>query len=168
MPHRILWAPWRITYVEKATRITECIFCSAIQNLNDEENYVVFRSKYSIAMLNLYPYNTAHTMVAPKRHVPILELLDDEELLDLFKTVNIVTKSIRDEYKPNGFNIGVNIGRAAGAGIESHVHIHIVPRWIGDVNFMPIIGDTKVIPESLQRTYKRIKSAIQRVICKKA
>ncbi|RLG89111.1 MAG: HIT family hydrolase [Thermoprotei archaeon] len=164
MPYKILWAPWRITYVEKATRVSECIFCSAIKNPIDEENYVVYRSKYCIAILNLYPYNTAHTMVAPKKHVPLLELLSDTELLDLIKTVNIITKSIRNEYKPDGFNIGVNIGKAAGAGIEDHVHVHIVPRWTGDTNFMPVIGSTKVMPESIQRTYERIKSAIKHVM----
>jgi len=99
-------------------------------------------------------------MVAPKRHVPSLELLRDEELLDLFKTVCLVVEALRKEYKPHGFNIGINIGHAAGAGIESHVHVHIVPRWSGDTNFMPIVAGTKVLPEDLRSTWNRIRRAL--------
>lgn len=157
---RILWAPWRISYVTRANSLSkECIFCKAL-NGSDEEHYVVYRSSHSIAMLNLYPYNNAHTMVAPRRHVPSLELLRDEELLDLFKTVCLVVEALRKEYKPHGFNIGINIGHAAGAGIESHVHVHIVPRWSGDTNFMPIVAGTKVLPEDLRSTWNRIRRAL--------
>jgi len=161
----LLWAPWRMSYVERSARSseTECIFCDAVRS-SDEKHYVVYRSKHSIAMLNLYPYNTAHVMVAPKRHVPSTELLSDEELLDLFNTVNLVMRAIREEYNPHGFNVGMNIGRAAGAGIENHVHVHIVPRWVGDANYMPIIANTKVLPENLDRTWTRIRKAIERIL----
>ncbi len=153
-----------MSYVEKAARGSyECIFCDAVRS-PDTKHYVVYRSRYSIAMLNLYPYNTAHTMVAPLRHVPSIELLSEEELLDLFKTVNVVIQALREEYHPDGFNVGINIGRAAGAGIEQHVHVHIVPRWVGDTNFMPVIGNTKVLPESLETTWLRLRKAIERII----
>ena len=160
----VLWAPWRMSYVVKAaSKAEECIFCKAL-NGDDEHHYVVYRSKHSIAMLNLYPYNSAHVMVAPQRHVPSLELLSDDELLDLFKTVNLVIEALRREYKPHGFNVGINIGRVAGAGIESHVHVHVVPRWSGDTNFMPVIAGTKVLPEDLRITWQRVRKAIEDVI----
>lgn len=163
---KVLWAPWRARYVESAAMGLEkrCIFCEAVASLDDEAHLVVHRSEHSIAMLNLYPYNTAHTMVAPKRHVPSIELLTDEELLDLMKLVTIVLKALREEYKPHGFNVGINIGRVAGAGIENHVHIHIVPRWSGDTNFMPVIAGTKVIPEDIGMTWRRVKKAITRIV----
>ena len=157
----VLWAPWRARYVERAARgESRCIFCEAARG-RDEDHLVVYRSRHSIAMLNLYPYNTAHTMVAPLRHVPSIELLSDEELLDLFKTVALVMKGIRREYSPHGFNIGINVGRVAGAGIESHVHVHVVPRWSGDTNFMPVVAGTKVIPEDLRTTWVRVKRGIE-------
>ncbi len=153
-----------MSYIEKiAGKVSRCFFCEAAKNNDDKNNYVVYRSKYSIALLNIYPYNNAHVMVAPIRHVPSIELLTDEELLDLMKVVNIVLKAIRMEYKPDGFNLGLNIGRTAGAGIESHVHIHIVPRWAGDTNFMPVLAKTKVIPEDLEKTWERLKKAIQSI-----
>ncbi len=162
----VLWAPWRSKYVERAASgESKCIFCEAA-NSSDDLHYVVYRSRYCIAMLNLYPYNTAHTMVAPLRHVPSIELLSDEELLDLFKTVRLVMKALREEYKPHGFNVGINVGRVAGAGIESHVHVHVVPRWSGDTNFMPVIAGTKVLPEDLRTTWARVKKAIERVVSK--
>ena len=157
----VLWAPWRARYVERAARgESRCIFCEAVRG-RDEDHLVVYRSRHSIAMLNLYPYNTAHTMVAPLRHVPSIELLSDEELLDLFKTVALVMKGIRREYSPHGFNVGINVGRVAGAGIESHVHVHVVPRWSGDTNFMPVVAGTKVIPEDLRTTWVRVKRGIE-------
>ncbi len=165
----ILWAPWRARYVEKAAKgESKCIFCEALRDGDDEAHLVVYRSRHSIAMLNLYPYNTAHTMVAPRRHVPSIELLSDEELLDLFKLVTLVMKAIRREYNPHGFNVGINVGRVAGAGIESHVHVHVVPRWSGDTNFMPVVAGTKVMPEDLRTTWLRVKKAIESVLSEEA
>ena len=140
--------------------VKSCIFCDAV-NGDDRSHYVVFRSRYSIAMLNIYPYNTAHVMVAPARHVPRPDLLTEDEVVDMHKVVTLVMKAIEDEYSPQGFNIGVNVGRVAGAGIEAHMHVHIVPRWNGDTNFMPVIAGTKVIPEDLGTTWERIRKAIQ-------
>ncbi|MGC8975359.1 MAG: HIT family protein [Thermoprotei archaeon] len=155
---KILWAPWRMSYVVKGSS-EECIFCKAVKG-GDDENYVVLRSNLSIAMLNIFPYNTAHVMIAPTRHVSRIEQLTREEVLDLFETFSRVIRAIDQEYSPQGYNVGVNIGRVAGAGIESHVHIHVVPRWLGDTNFMPVIAGTKVMPEDLRNTYTRLKNRL--------
>ncbi|RLG76362.1 MAG: HIT family hydrolase [Thermoprotei archaeon] len=153
-----------MSYIKKSSKgVEECIFCDALRS-PDEKHFVVYRSKHSIAMLNLYPYNTAHVMVAPAKHVPSIELLSDEELLDLWKTVNLMLKAIRIEYAPHGFNIGINMGKVAGAGIEQHVHVHVVPRWGGDTNFMPVLGNVKVLPEDLHSTWLRIKKALEDVM----
>ncbi len=126
---------------------------------DDAKNYILARSDHSFSMLNLYPYNNGHVMVAPYRHVSTLEKLSDKEVLDLFKLVNRTKTSIDKKLKPDGYNIGANIGRVAGAGFAGHVHIHIVPRWSGDVNFMPILADTKVVSESLEAMYKLLKTS---------
>ncbi len=155
----MLWAPWRITYVVKAGREQECIFCSAANSSDDRKHKVVYRGKHSIVILNIYPYNTAHVMVAPKRHVPRPDLLSKEEAIDLHESLIKAIKAIELEYSPHGFNVGMNLGKVAGAGIEQHMHIHVVPRWAGDTNYMPVIGGTKVIPESIEDTYERLKKA---------
>ncbi len=123
----------------------------------------MFRGSSSFVILNLYPYNTAHVMVAPYRHVSSFELLSDEELLDLMKLVKLSLKAIESEYRPQGYNIGANLGHVAGAGVEGHLHLHIVPRWSGDTNFMPLIAGVKVIPEDINDTYKRLKKAFNDV-----
>lgn len=160
--YKVLWAPWRMKYIT-AHQGKTCIFCDA-RNKSDEESYVVFRSSNSFAILNIYPYNTAHVMVAPYRHVNSFELLDDEELLDIMKLMKLVLKAIDNEYKPQGYNIGANLGQVAGAGIEGHLHIHIVPRWLGDTNFMPLIANVKVIPEDIKETYSRLRKSINEIL----
>ncbi|AAY80093.1 HIT family protein [Sulfolobus acidocaldarius] len=157
----ILWAPWRSKYVTSASKIKNekepCIFCNfAYDRSRDRENKVVFRATYSYIVLNTFPYNPGHIMIVPYKHVSSVELLDDNELTELFKMVRTSIKKLRRVYSPDGFNIGINIGRVAGAGIEQHVHIHIVPRWNGDANFMPVIGNAKVLPESLEDTYNKL------------
>ncbi|BDB97143.1 HIT family protein [Saccharolobus caldissimus] len=164
----ILWAPWRAKYIAEASKQKqgECLFCRVSKENNDAQNYVVYRGKHSFIMLNAFPYNTAHIMVVPYRHIPTLELLSQEEIIDIFNLIKISMEAIREEYNPDGFNIGVNIGRVAGAGIESHVHIHIVPRWNGDSNFMPVIFNTKVMPESLNDTFKKLNERINYIVKK--
>lgn len=147
-----------MSYIVKGSS-EECIFCKAVKG-GDDENYVVLRSEHSIAMLNIFPYNTAHVMIAPARHVARIEQLSREEVLDLFEVLSRVVKAIEQEYSPQGYNIGVNVGRIAGAGVESHIHVHVVPRWLGDTNFMPVIAGTKVMPEDLRSTYARLKNRI--------
>jgi len=157
---KLLWAPWRIKYI-LSPKPDKCIFCEASSSEDYSKHYVVYKSRHSIVMLNLYPYNSGHVMVAPKRHVDSIEQLNDEELLDLVKTLKLTMKVLRETLKPEGFNVGINIGRVAGAGIEDHVHIHVVPRWCGDTNFMPVIGDVKVIPEALEDTYIKLRNAFK-------
>jgi len=160
---RILWAPWRMAYIKDAGKAKACIFCEALR-MSDEEALVVFRSKYTIVMLNKFPYNTAHVMIAPKRHVPRPDLLMDEEALDLHKVLSITLRAIDNEYAPQGYNIGLNLGKVAGAGIESHMHVHVVPRWSGDTNYMPVTAGTKVIPEDLLVTFTRLKKAFDKAL----
>jgi len=162
----VLWAPWRLKYILSTStkKSEECLFCRVIREDNDAKNYVVYRGKLSYIILNAFPYNPGHLMVVPYKHVPTLELLDYNEGLEIFQLTQLSLRALREVYNPDGFNIGVNIGRVAGAGIEAHVHIHIVPRWNGDTNFMPVIGNVKVIPEALEDTYTKLKKAIEKVM----
>ncbi len=159
----IIWAPWRMKYIEEdAGKKDEasCVFCEAPRK-DDREALILYRGRYSYIILNRYPYNTAHTMVVPYRHVPSLEDLTREELSEMIIAVKAVLEATRREYKPHGFNVGVNIGEAAGAGIAGHVHIHVVPRWCGDANFTFTVGGVKVLPETLDRTYERLKPVVE-------
>ena len=159
-PLDLLWAPWRMKYVKYAAVVRpvgECIFCKARDEIGKEkENLVLYRGRSALVMLNLFPYNTGHLMVVPFKHVPSLEQLSNEELTELFVMVKRCLKLLRRVYKPDGFNVGVNIGRVAGAGFEDHVHVHIVPRWNGDTNFMPVIAGTKVLPEAIEECYREL------------
>ncbi|MEM2207909.1 MAG: HIT domain-containing protein [Sulfolobales archaeon] len=157
----MLWAPWRMSYIRRASETSVCLFCKAAASEDEEENLVLLRTHYSLAMLNAYPYNTAHVMIAPKRHVARIEMLHDHEVVDLFNLAREVIRAIDEEYKPDGYNVGVNIGKVAGAGVEAHIHVHIVPRWLGDTNFMPVVAETKVVPEDLKTTLARIKSRLR-------
>ena len=161
---RHLWAPWRLTYLV-SERPSGCILCDKIADESaDQSNYVVHRAEHAFMILNLYPYSNGHLMVVPYRHVPSLESLEDRELLGLMSTVNLGVAALRNSVSPDGFNVGVNLGRAAGAGIESHVHVHVVPRWSGDTNFMPVLADTRVVPESLADTAERLRQAIEGIL----
>ena len=159
----ILWAPWRMKYIESPKR-EACVFCVSENEEKDRENLIVYRGSKSFIIMNKYPYNTGHVMIAPYKHVGDLTLLTDEELLDLMRNVNLSIKILREALKPEGFNIGINMGRAAGAGIEDHVHIHVVPRWLGDTNFMPVISQIKVMPELLETTYNKLREALSKLI----
>ena len=150
-----LWAPWRSKYIYLRAN-KRCIFCGNRAS-DGRKKHIIARSKYCFAMLNLYPYNNGHVMVAPYRHVKSLEALSEGELLDCMKLVNKIKTLIDKKLKPQGFNIGLNLGKIGGAGFAGHVHIHIVPRWIGDTNIMPIISGTKVVSESLDAMYKLLK-----------
>jgi len=134
-----------------------CFLCEKLQERRDEENYVLCRGRANFVLLNLYPYNPGHFMVAPYRHVPSLEDLSEEELTEHFKLVAFGVSKLREAFGPDGFNIGLNLGKAAGAGVAGHLHTHVVPRWEGDTNFMPIISDAKVIPQALNETYEQLR-----------
>lgn len=151
-----LWAPWRISYIKKIRKEKGCLFCRARLKANDRKHYVFLRTRTSLAMLNIYPYNNGHIMVAPVRHAASLDRLSKEELMDVMDCLKKTQALLRRVLKPQGFNIGINEGRVAGAGIENHLHIHVVPRWKGDSNFMPLIADTKVISQSLESLYKEL------------
>lgn len=153
-----LWAPWRINYIRQKKQ-SGCIFCKAGKGRKD---YLVFRSAYAIAVLNIYPYNNGHIMVAPSRHVARLDKLKDEEALELFRAVKKAQGLLDKVMKPRGYNIGINLGRIGGAGITGHLHIHIVPRWTGDTNFMPVISNAKVVSQSLDELFKQLKDAQSR------
>jgi ATP adenylyltransferase len=133
-----------------------CIFCFKPQADKDKDNLIVYRSSRNFVIMNLYPYNNGHLMVVPYQHAPDLNSLPEETLLDFMLTTQKCVTALRETMKPDGFNIGVNLGRVAGAGIDDHVHQHIVPRWNGDTNFMPVIGDIKVMPEYIAETYDRL------------
>jgi ATP adenylyltransferase len=152
-----LWAPWRSKFI-KARKIKGCIFC--LRNKTSRERFqtvpyfVIRKSRHSFAMLNIYPYNNGHVMVSPFRHVRDLKGLNDEELIDIIKIVRDMQALLEKKLKPHGFNIGINTGKVAGAGYKDHLHIHIVPRWKGDSNFMSVVADTKIMSQSLKELYE--------------
>ena len=154
-----LWAPWRMEFI-LAEKSKGCIFCWKPKEKEDETNYILYRGEKNFVILNSYPYNPGHLIVTPYRHVSSLEDLANEELWEHFDLVRRSTKVLRRVFSPAGFNIGINIGKSAGAGIDGHVHTHIVPRWEGDSNFMPVTSATKVLPEALASTYQKLKGQI--------
>ena len=163
---RKLWAPWRMKYIECIDDGDDdgCIFCDKVEENDDRKNYILYRGKTCYVIMNIFPYNNGHLMVVPYRHTCLIEDLDDETQLEMMKTVQLVITAFKNTMRPDGFNVGMNLGRTAGAGIADHLHIHVVPRWNGDTNFMPIIGETKVISESLEDTYEKLHKAIQGII----
>jgi ATP adenylyltransferase len=151
-----IWAPWRIKYIQMG-KVEGCFLCEKSGQDKDVENYILHRGKKNFVILNSYPYNPGHLMVAPYRHVATLEGLSTDELLEHFELVTLSLKVLRGVFDAPGFNIGINVGRIAGAGLEEHVHTHIVPRWQGDTNFMPVLSDVRVLPEALAETYDKLK-----------
>jgi ATP adenylyltransferase len=154
-----MWSPWRMKYIIDAANSGECVFCSAPTRADGVENLIVHRGKSVYAILNLYPYTSGHLMVVPFAHVASIEDLPIETRHEFMEMTSEAIGILRKVYQPEGFNIGINMGSAAGAGIAEHVHIHIVPRWAGDTNFMSIVGETRVLPEELEETFKRISAA---------
>ncbi len=155
-----LWAPWRSKYV-RSKKDKGCIFCTKPKQKKDKTNYIIKRGKHCFAILNIFPYNNGHVMIAPYRHVSNLDDLKKSELIEIMELTQEIIKKLKKILKPRAFNCGFNLGEVAGAGYADHLHIHIVPRWQGDTNFIPIISNTKVIPQSLDDLYKRIKNKSQ-------
>ncbi len=154
-----LWAPWRVKYVSKIIKKTKgCIFCRMIKEKKDAQNFICRRSRHSFAVLNIYPYNNGHILIVPNRHVSDFPKLAKKEKEDLWELLEIFQRRLQKVLHPQGFNIGINIGKVAGAGFPGHLHIHVVPRWGGDVNFMPVIANTKVVSQSLQALYQKLKN----------
>ena len=154
-----IWAPWRIEYIKKAKE-KGCLLCQKPKENNDEANFILQRGRTNLIMLNAFPYNPGHVMVAPYRHIASLQDLTDDEAKEHFTMVKKSIELLTEIMQPSGFNIGLNLGKVAGAGIEEHLHTHIVPRWEGDVNFMPVLCDTRVIAEALVDTYRRLKAGL--------
>jgi len=162
-----IWAPWRGVYIDGTKPVEPgCIFCNSLSSQDDRKSLLVHRGHKAFVIMNLYPYNNGHVMVAPKRHIGDLELLADKEAFELFKFLRLSMAAIRKamESGPDGFNIGMNIGRVAGAGVPDHLHFHVVPRWNGDVNFMPVLAETRVISEHLDVTYEKLIKAFSEVV----
>ncbi len=162
----ILYSPWRLQYI-LSNKDKECIFCVKPSEDNDEKHLILYRSEFSFVIMNVFPYNNGHLMVVPNKHVPNLNGLSKQEINDLFEAVQLCENVITKVYSPDGINIGLNLGKAAGAGIDEHLHVHIVPRWSGDVNFMSAIADTRIIPESFEQAYSKLKEQFDNAKTKK-
>jgi ATP adenylyltransferase len=156
-----IWAPWRLAYVKDASKDSEeeCIFCAKPAANADEENLIVHRGEHSFVILNLYPYTNGHLMVSPYEHIGRIQELPAETVAEMMSLSQLAMTRLEDVYSPHGYNVGFNQGRVAGAGVEHHIHMHVVPRWGGDTNFMPVIADTKVMPQTLEQSYEALKGA---------
>jgi ATP adenylyltransferase len=158
-----LWAPWRMQYVQGERKDEGCIFCLAGESSDDEARLVLHRGQRCLVMLNAFPYNSGHLMVSPHRHVASIERLDDDELLELMTLTQRALRAVRETYAPDGFNLGVNEGEVAGAGFAGHVHLHVVPRWAADSNFMAVTAYTRVLPQSLEDSYAQLRERFARL-----
>ncbi|MBN2186794.1 MAG: HIT domain-containing protein [Dehalococcoidia bacterium] len=152
-----IWAPWRIEYIENPKE-GSCVLCQKPKESNDEANFILYRGQHNFVILNAFPYNPGHLMVVPYQHTANLQDLTHEKIIEHFDIIKKGLELLKLTLKPAGFNIGLNIGKVAGAGIEGHLHTHIVPRWQGDTNFMPVLSDTRVLSEALTATYRKLKA----------
>jgi ATP adenylyltransferase len=151
-----LWTPWRYRYIANAGSSDTCIFCVKAGENKDAENYILYRGKLNFVLLNLYPYTNGHLMIAPYRHVATLEDASQDALAEMMRLTRRAEVNLRIVYRPHGLNIGMNIGASAGAGVAGHIHMHVVPRWASDANFMTTIGETRILPEELPATYQKL------------
>ena len=153
-----LFTPWRYAYITGANQASECVFCAAPRLGNDERAGIVHRGKSCFVILNAFPYTSGHVMIVPYQHTDQLQKLDQSAAHEMIDLAQKLEGILREIYQPDGLNMGVNLGKAAGAGVAGHVHMHVLPRWVGDTNFMSTVGETRVLPEDLDTTYKRIKA----------
>ena len=151
-----IWAPWRMEYI-RMEKTEGCVLCDKPGENNDETNHILHRGAYNFVIMNMYPYNPGHLLIAPYRHIAGIDEMNTEERNEHFEIVSRCISLIKEEFNPGGLNVGINMGKVAGAGIADHVHTHVVPRWQGDTNFMPVIGETRVIPQALIETYRFLK-----------
>ncbi|MBC7254192.1 MAG: HIT domain-containing protein [Actinobacteria bacterium] len=161
-----LWRPWRMQYIRMSQEndMGECIFCTKPAEGDDRSNLILHRGERCFVIMNLFPYNTGHLMVSPYRHVGELECLEREEREELMDLTVLAVEAVKEALSPQGFNLGMNLGKVSGAGYDEHLHMHVVPRWQGDTNFMPVVAETKVMPESLEENYTRLKEALERLL----
>ena len=155
-----LWTPWRYSYIASGVKDDECIFCAAAERHDDAQSLIVLRAKKNFVILNRYPYTSGHVMVVPYAHRATLADSEPETLSEMMALAQRMERALESLYHPNGYNVGINIGKAAGAGIAGHLHLHVLPRWIGDTNFMTTVGETRVQPEDLATTYERLRGAL--------
>ena len=156
-----IYAPWREEYVKKVFKMKECIFCHALKLKNDKKAHILYRGKYNFIVLNKYPYTPGHLMIAPYKHLDSFEQAEKKSTDEFSNLLKLCLKVLRKKYNPHGFNTGMNLGQSAGAGVAKHYHLHIIPRWVGDSNFMPLISKTKVVIEDLEITYSRLSPLFQ-------
>ena len=156
-----LWSPWRYQYVTTAEQTVDCIFCVMAAEHRDPENYIVYRGRLNFIVLNRYPYTSGHLMVVPYQHTPTMANVADDTLTEMILLVRQAEEHLRANYHPDGLNMGINIGKAAGAGVAGHLHMHVLPRWVADANFMTSAGETRVLPEDLSVTYEKLSRAWQ-------
>lgn len=152
-----LWTPWRYQYVSQPGPERTCIFCEALERNRDEETFILFRGRLNFILLNRFPYTTGHAMVAPFEHVGALDQAAPDVLSEMILLCQRLQRALAAEYRPDAYNLGMNLGRVAGAGVADHIHMHVLPRWTGDTSFMTTVGETRVEPEELQGTYRRLK-----------
>jgi ATP adenylyltransferase len=161
---KVLWAPWRMEYIHSDNRDNLCIFCPGDDRGKDKGRLILFVGSLTLVMMNKYPYVNGHLLVAPIRHLSEMEALSHDEALDLLLMVQRSIRILKKTMNPNGFNVGLNLGHVAGAGIEEHIHFHIVPRWHGDTNYMTVVGDVRVIPEHITETYGKLKPHFDNIL----
>jgi ATP adenylyltransferase len=157
-----LWTPWRYRYVSTFAEAVGCLFCRVSAETDDRKNHILLRAKLNFVMLNRYPYSSGHLMIAPYAHVATLEESDPLALQEMMSLAQRAETVLRSVYRPDGLNLGMNVGRSAGAGIPGHLHLHVLPRWSGDTSFMTTVADTRVLPEDLETTYERLSAAFAR------
>jgi ATP adenylyltransferase len=153
---KVLWAPWRMEYILSDQKESGCIFCPGSDRNEDKERLILYMGERSVVIMNRFPYINGHLLVAPIRHVPDLKSLSDDDTLEVMQVVRGSVEILRHVMKADGFNVGLNLGKVAGAGVEEHIHFHIVPRWNGDTNYMTVTGDVRVIPEHIRDTYRKL------------
>jgi ATP adenylyltransferase len=158
-----LWTPWRFEYIRGISESEECVFCRILSQHRDSENLVLWRGRHAFIILNLFPYTSGHLLIVANRHISFLSEASAEELHAIFDSAQRCEQALASEYKPDGFNLGFNLGKAAGAGVAHHLHMHLLPRWAGDSNFVSIVGETRVLPEELPRSYSRLLPYFQRI-----
>lgn len=163
-PMQRLFSPWRKAYITRdktAEKAKGCVFCRALESNDGPDNLVLFRGQRAFVIVNRFPYTSGHLMVLPFQHVAKLDQVDEQTRAEMIELVTAATQALDRTYKPEGFNLGANLGAAAGAGIEEHLHLHVLPRWVGDTNFISTVGETRVLPEMLEETWRRLKDAWQ-------
>jgi ATP adenylyltransferase len=151
-----IWSPWRYQYVAASSADTGCVFCRILDEGNDRENRVLHRGSHNFVILNRFPYTSGHLMIVPYAHEPSLTGLDQDITIEMIDLAKLSQRALELEYSPDGFNIGFNIGKSAGAGVAEHIHLHVVPRWAGDANFVSVIGETRVLPEDLEGSFNKL------------